>query len=422
WTAETERESSRRTIEVHGVPRSPTLSAVTRPGSKSVASIFHPPARPVILIVDDDDGVREALHLILDDSYAVLDVADGRTALGMIREHGVDLVLLDILMPDIDGIEILQEIRSFEPRLPVIMMTAVRTVLTAVAAMKLGAADYITKPFAEANLLAAIQSALEQRGSRPPLPTVLRPLEPGARPARSHRILLAEGDVGWRATIAVALERVASVETAPTLGEALNHVLRFRPTCVVLNVRRSSTEAARFLGAVHTQLPACPVLVLSEDPHLQATLAWGALHIRGGLQPPVDPGELVRQIAAIVAPEADSWPWPQLGRAIGHAIDHLGVHFSDDLSIDGLAAVVGISGSHLAHLFRAETGTTVRDYVNKVRIEIARHLLAHTDENLTEVAAFVGFFDASHLSRVFYQILGKRPSAFRRAQGSRRPD
>ena len=400
---------------MHGVPRSPALSPVT-------TGPFRAQHRPVVLVVDDDDGVREALHVILDDRYEVLDVADGRTALSLLRAQRVDLVLLDILMPDIDGIEILQELRSFEPHLPVIMMTAVRTVLTAVAAMKLGAADYITKPFAEANLLAAIQSALEQRGGRRMVPTALKKLEPGARPGRSHRILLAEGDVGWRATIAVALQRVASVETAPTLGEALNHVLRFRPTCVVLNVRRSSTEAARFLGAVHTQLPACPALVLSEDPHLQATLAWESLNIRGVVQQPVDPGELMRRLAAIVAPEADRRPWPQLGRAVGHAIDHLGVHFSDDLSIDRLAAVVGISGSHLAHLFRAETGTTVRDYVNKVRIEIARDLLAHTDENLTEVAAFVGFFDASHLSRVFYQILGKRPSAFRRAQGSRRPD
>ena len=407
---------------MHGVPRLPALSPVARPESKSVAPIFRPQERPVVLIVDDDDGVREALHLILDESYSVLDVADGRTALSLIREQPVDLVLLDILMPDVDGIEILQELRSFEPHLPVIMMTAVRTVLTAVASMKLGAADYITKPFAEANLLAAIHSALEQRRGRR-VPADLKPLDPVARPARSYRVLLVEGDLGWRATIAVALERIARVETAPTLGEALNQVLRLRPTCVVLNVRRSSAEAARFLGAVHAQLPACPALVISEDPHLQATLAWESLNIRGVLQPPIDPGGLVRRIAAIAAPTGDgSRAWPQLSRFISHAIDYLGVHFGDDLSVDGVAESVGISGSHLAHLFRAETGTTVRDYLNRVRVEIARDLLSHTDENLAEIAAFVGFFDASHLSRVFHQIRGKRPSAYRRSASTKRPD
>ena len=382
----------------------------------------RPPQRPVILIVDDDDGVREALRLILDESYSVADVPDGRTALSLIRQQHVDLVLLDILMPDVDGIEILQEIRSVEPRLPVIMMTAVRTVLTAVAAMKLGAVDYITKPFAEANLLAAIHAALQPLRGRRTVPPPRPPLDPAARRPDSHRVLLVEGDVGWRATLAVALERVARVETAPTLGEALNHVLRLRPTCVVLNVRRSSAEAARFLGAVHAQLPACPALVISEDPHLQAALAWESLNIRGVLQPPVDPGDLIRAIAALVAPAGDAGrPWPRLSRSISHAIDYLGIHFGDDLSVDGLAGVAGISGSHLAHLFRAETGTTVRDYLSRVRFEITRDLLCHTDESLAEIAAFVGFFDASHLSRVFHQVRGKRPSAYRRAASVARP-
>ncbi|MGH7345271.1 MAG: response regulator, partial [Candidatus Rokuibacteriota bacterium] len=137
----------------------------------------RPQQRPVVLIVDDDDGVRDALHLILDESYSVVDVQDGRTALSLIRDRRVDLVLLDILMPDVDGIEILQEIRSVEPHLPVIMMTAVRTVLTAVAAMKLGAADYITKPFAEANLLAAIHAALQQRRGRRTVSPARPPLD-----------------------------------------------------------------------------------------------------------------------------------------------------------------------------------------------------------------------------------------------------
>ena len=122
--------------------------------------------RPVVLIVDDDAGVREALRFALDEHFTVLDAPHGRSALGIVRAERVDLVLLDILMPEVDGLEILQELKAVEPDIPVIMMTAVKTVRTTVAAMKLGAADYVTKPFQEDELLASIRQALEQRARR----------------------------------------------------------------------------------------------------------------------------------------------------------------------------------------------------------------------------------------------------------------
>jgi DNA-binding response OmpR family regulator len=383
---------------------------VATPGSASLETAVAAPDRPVLLVVDDDDGVRDALHVILDDGYAVLDAADGRTALGLIRARRIDLVLLDILMPEIDGLEILREVRALEPRLPVVMMTAVKTVGTAVAAMKLGAADYVTKPFQDAELLAAIRTALDasRLGDHATTPD---PARPEMRPARAHRFLLVDGDLGWRAALAVALQRVAQVEASSALTDALNHVLRFRPTLIVLSAQRSATEAARFLGAVQAQRPGCPVLVLSDDPHLQATLAWETLNIRGLLRSPVDPGELIGRIGTVVGASGDTWP--RLGVSVSRAIEHFGAHFGDDVSVDGLASVAGVSGSHLAHLFRAEIGMTVRDYVTRVRVEIARDLLSHTDETLTSIAAFVGFFDASHLSRVFRQIRGTRPSAYR---------
>ena len=97
--------------------------------------------RPVVLVVDDDAGVREGLRFALDERYTVLDAPHGRGALGIVQAEHVDLVLLDILMPEVDGLEILQELKALDPDLPVIMMTAVKTVRTSVAAMKLGAAD-----------------------------------------------------------------------------------------------------------------------------------------------------------------------------------------------------------------------------------------------------------------------------------------
>jgi CheY-like chemotaxis protein/AraC-like DNA-binding protein len=400
---------------VRGASKSPAPRPQPTSAAKPAAVARQAYERPVVLVVDDDDGVREALHLILDDDYVVLDVGDGRTAISIIRAQPVDLVLLDILMPEVDGIEILQELRTFAPTLPVIMMTAVKTVLTAVSAMKLGAHDYITKPFQDASLLASIRTALEARAG--PRTMAGDGGEPGSasRSARANRILVVEGDLGWRAALAVTLGIVASVETASSLDEALNRLLKARPTCVILKPRRSSAEAARFLGAVHAQLPGCPALVISDDPHLQAALAWEPLNIRGVLRPPVAHAEVVDRMMAIALPGRDTnRSWPRLSLSVSAAIDHLGAHFGEDLNVATLAGVAGISASHLAHLFRAETGLTVRDYVTRVRVEITRDLLQHTDDTLAQIAAFVGFFDASHLARVFRQLQGQRPNACRR--------
>jgi YesN/AraC family two-component response regulator len=367
----------------------------------------------VVLIVDDDAGIREGLRFALDEHYAVLDAPHGRSALDIVRAEHVDLVLLDILMPEIDGLEILQELKTIDPDLPVIMMTAVKTVRTTVAAMKLGACDYVTKPFQEDELIAAMRQALEQRARRNVVPAER---ERDARLPRTHRLLLVGGDPGWRAALAVVLARAAGVETSATLVDGLNDMLRFRPTGVVLNVKRSTAEAGRFLGALSAQLPACPVLVVCDDVYLGAPPVWETLNIRAVLRPPVAFEELVDRIGAVLPTgDGSSGPWPRLGESVGRTIDHLSRHYDEDLTVDGIAEITEISASHLAHLFRSEIGMSVRDYLTRVRVTIAQDLLAHTDEKLESIAARLGFADTSHLAHVFQRITGKPPSAYRRS-------
>src|SRR5262252_3049231 len=120
-------------------------------------------ARPVVLVVDDDPGVRESFRLILEDHYDVVDVPDGPGALDVVRASAVDPVLLDIRLPGMDGIEVLERIKALDEGIEVILVTAVKTVRTAVAAMKLGAFDYLTKPFEEDDLLSVVRRALEKR-------------------------------------------------------------------------------------------------------------------------------------------------------------------------------------------------------------------------------------------------------------------
>ncbi len=100
-----------------------------------------------ILLVDDEPSVRTALKLILEPTYEVRCAADGQTGLDQFKQDSPNLVLLDVILPDMDGLTLLQTMHTENPGIPVIMLTATKTVKTAVDAMKRGAVDYLTKPF-----------------------------------------------------------------------------------------------------------------------------------------------------------------------------------------------------------------------------------------------------------------------------------
>jgi len=113
-----------------------------------------------LLVVDDEPGIRESLKWIFKDSYEIILAKDGREALEAIANRTPDLILLDILLPDINGLEILRNVKKDHRRLPVIMITATKTVKNAVEAMKLGADDYIVKPFDLEELRIIVHKAL----------------------------------------------------------------------------------------------------------------------------------------------------------------------------------------------------------------------------------------------------------------------
>lgn len=103
---------------------------------------------PKILIIDDEEHMCWALDRAMrQEGYQTVVAYRGREGLGLIREESPSLVILDLRLPDMDGLEVLKEAKAVNPKLPVIMLTAHGTIETAIEAMKIGAADYITKPF-----------------------------------------------------------------------------------------------------------------------------------------------------------------------------------------------------------------------------------------------------------------------------------
>ncbi|RMH38946.1 MAG: sigma-54-dependent Fis family transcriptional regulator [Deltaproteobacteria bacterium] len=165
-------------------------------------------ARFHILVVDDEPNiltsVRRALEL---EGYAVAVAGSGPVALDKLAERDVDLVLLDVVMPEVDGLDVLARIREARPDVPVVMMSGNATIETAVQATKLGAHDFIEKPLSSDKLLVTVKNALDF-----------------ARLRREHERLAAREVavaemIGTSAAMRAIFDKIA--KTAPTSGRVL---------------------------------------------------------------------------------------------------------------------------------------------------------------------------------------------------------
>ena len=117
-------------------------------------------AKPRILVADDEEGIRESLNLILSEKYEVEFATHGEETLAKLRGGNFVLALLDLKMPKLDGLEVLKQLRRAKIATPVLVLTAYQSIELAKEAVKLGAIDYLPKPFERTKILSAVHSAL----------------------------------------------------------------------------------------------------------------------------------------------------------------------------------------------------------------------------------------------------------------------
>lgn len=131
-----------------------------------------------ILIVDDEESVRKSLADVMrDEGYDVVTVASGREGIDALNETQPSLALLDIAMPEMDGIETLRRIREVRPDLPVIMVTGHGTIETAVKTTKMGAYDFIVKPPELQHLTLVVKHGIEESRLREENESLRRSIE-----------------------------------------------------------------------------------------------------------------------------------------------------------------------------------------------------------------------------------------------------
>ncbi|NMC69117.1 MAG: sigma-54-dependent Fis family transcriptional regulator [Myxococcales bacterium] len=162
--------------------------------------------RPQVLIVDDEPNMRRVLAALLErEPCDVLQAGDGLEALQVLDDNVVHVVVADLRMPNMDGIELLKKVVARDPNLPFVVLTAHGTVDTAVEAMKIGAFDFITKPFEKDELLAILRKALRSVRLDAAAPA---PAAPGE--SRRYRII---GESEPMQQVYAILDKVAATPT-----------------------------------------------------------------------------------------------------------------------------------------------------------------------------------------------------------------
>lgn len=223
-----------------------------------------------ILIIDDDDQLRTSFQkLLTEEGYTVQSAASGEAGLELVRKKMPDLVILDMKLPGMNGFEVFKALHKMEPKLPVIIMTAYGTTETAIKATKLGAFDYILKPFDIPDMLTYIRQALEAgRFMRSPVELNVAP-ENSSRDAivgRSHPMQEVYKSIGRVApTDATVLIRGDSGTGKELVARAIyQHSTRaYKPFLIINCVAIPETlleselfgyEKGAFTGATHRRI------------------------------------------------------------------------------------------------------------------------------------------------------------------------
>jgi len=113
-----------------------------------------------ILVADDEEGIRESINLVLGEKYELVYAHDGHQTLEMLTNDTFAVALIDIKMPKLDGIEVLRKAKANGCKTPILMLTAYQSVELAKEAIKLGALDYLPKPFEREHILNAVHEVL----------------------------------------------------------------------------------------------------------------------------------------------------------------------------------------------------------------------------------------------------------------------
>jgi YesN/AraC family two-component response regulator len=237
----------------------------------------------------------------------------------------------------------------------------------------------------------------------------------GRRSNWGPRILLADDDVGFQATLAIMLSHEFSLVDACNVTEAISLISEVPPEMLIVSSSLPGLGAQLLVHALRAHVPRCPVILVTAPNYTDVTRNLLALGIDGYFVKPLRFEYLLRRVRALLmSHHLHPAQLRSLSPGVSRAIQHMSCQFATIRTVTDLADLVGISAGHLSHSFSLDVGMSTKEYLTRMQIELAKRLLLRTPYGLEVIATRLGFYDASHFSRVFRNYTGQSPGRFRR--------
>jgi len=362
--------------------------------------------RPVVLTVDDNRALHEVYALAFERDYEHVRAYDGEEALEIVGGKTVDVMVLDLRMPGLQGMEVLEQAFRLKRSLIVVVSSVIDTSQTALRAIRLGAADYFVKPTEPEVMELVVRQLLAARGDR----TIAIP-----QPALvARRVLVVGWDPGLRAALMVALQPRCRVDVAARISKAVEMLGTMTPDLVIVDLRSAALERVLGLQSLQTMFPEGPMIVLGSPDRIGPLLRPVSGPPAVLIPEPVDFARLFQEIATRLPADPHSAAVKPLGAASSGAVERAVARYADHtVRVAHLSVGTGLSADHFAHVFRDEMGLPPMDYLVRVRVQAAIFVLRETRDKVSTVARRFGFYDGPHLALTLRRRGLGRPQDFR---------
>lgn len=345
-----------------------------------------------ILLVDDEHAIKQGLRTLIAEAegkFAVVGEANnGLEALALIESCSPDLLFIDIKMPEMDGLELLEAMSGIEGKRETIVISGYDDFRYAQQALRYGVKDYLLKPIEPDKVLEVLQSARDRISATD---KEMERASYWAAYCREQAPAIAENL--WMLKEDVVQENLDRIDRLLRLDGEHHRLAKqvYLNLSAFLNLELSNREVAEL-----EELPGKLLAVSGEEALtvVKDTLAEAAGHIRRR-----------RHIG--------------MRNSIGLALQYIDEHYrKETLSLKEVSKQVGISDSYLSLLFKEEMGIGFIQYVTRKRMELAKLMLQETKQKALEVSYEVGYSDYSHFNKAFKKYCGVSPLEYKKRFGT----